>query len=176
MLNQYKNIDQIQNSNFAIQADRFSGTDKNLFESAGYTYDPDIYVNSENSRVEFHVYSGDNWLTGNHWTNLEPVTPLYFNESGTQYSFGSDPVIIDAYQQFSDLDIQTGNYTVVVNFFKNLIGSYQEQYLKIDEISPDRTELKLRLIDSENQQAIQQIVNFSETVIDKPSSLRLLAA
>jgi hypothetical protein len=164
MLNQYKNSDQIQDSRLAISADRYPITTKNLFKSAGYSYVPEITTNADGSRVEFHLYSSDAWLTGNHWTDLEPTTPVYFDSTGLQYTFNSSPVVIDIARQLQDLDIQTGNYTIIVNFFKNLIGSYEEQYLKIEEISPDRTELKLRLIDSENQTALQQIVSFAENV------------
>jgi hypothetical protein len=164
MLNQYKNSDQIQDSRLAISADRYPITTKNLFKSAGYSYVPEITTNADGSRVELHLYSSDAWLTGNHWTDLEPTTPVYFDSTGLQYTFNSSPVVIDIARQLRDLDIQTGNYTIIVNFFKNLIGSYEEQYLKIEEISPDRTELKLRLIDSENQTALQQIVSFAENV------------
>jgi hypothetical protein len=88
-------------------------------------------------------------------------TNSYFDSAGTQITL-NQPVSIDIYQQFESLGVNLGNYRIALNFFKNLIGSFDEQYLKIEEISPDRTELKLRLIDATNTDALQQLADFAE--------------
>ena len=179
MLTQYKNIDQIRNSTSAILAERYPSINKNLFKSTGYTFDPSITTSGAGSQIELHVYASDNWLTGNHSVNAIKSIPVYYNtETGNEYSFGSTPLIIDVAQQLQDLEIQTGNYTFVVNFFKNLIGSYEEQYLKIQEISPDRTEIKLRIIDGENQNALRQVSEFgniNQTAVNPPTLLGRIA-
>ena len=116
MLTQYKNIDQIRNSTSAILAERYPSINKNLFKSTGYTFDPSITTSGAGSQIELHVYASDNWLTGNHSVNAIKSIPVYYNtETGNEYSFGSTPLIIDVAQQLQDLEIQTGNYTFVVN-------------------------------------------------------------
>ena len=164
MISQYKNITELNSINFARSAERYPTTTKNLFRSLGQTAVPEIAFPTADNKIELHVYSSTNWLTGNHGVQLYPSTPVYFDETGNQLTFSQQPVVLDIAQEFANLQIQSGNYTIIVNFFKNLIGSYDEQYLKVDEISPDRTELRLRIIDTDNQQALQQIVNFVNIV------------
>jgi hypothetical protein len=164
MISQYKNITELNSINFARSAERYPTTTKNLFRSLGQTAVPEIAFPNADNKIELHIYSSTNWLTGNHGVQLYPSTPVYFDETGNQLTFSQQPVVLDIAQEFANLQIQSGNYTIIVNFFKNLIGSYDEQYLKVDEISPDRTELRLRIIDTDNQQALQQIVNFVNIV------------
>jgi hypothetical protein len=164
MLSQYKNIEQILTAQGAVSAQRYPQTLLNLFETNYYSYipEPGISLQTTDYRTELHIYSGETWITGNHLIQHVP-TSTYFNSAGTQLTL-TQPVSIDIYNQFEALGVNLGNYRIVLNFFKNLIGSFDEQYLKIDEISPDRTELKLRLIDSANTTALQQLSNFADTI------------
>jgi hypothetical protein len=164
MITQYKNINAITQSTSAIIAERYPLITKELFKLRGYSYVPEIVQYNNTNRIELHVYSGETWITGNHHTPLVPTTPIVFNESGQQFDFASPPVVIDIETQFQNFNLNAGNYTILVNFFKNLIGSYESPQLKVDEISPDRTELRLRLIDSENQVALTEISNYATTV------------
>jgi hypothetical protein len=162
MLSQYKNIEQILAAQGAVSAQRYPQTLLNLFETNYYSYTGDSGVALQNTdyRTELHIYSGETWITGNHQVQHVP-TNSYFDSTGTQITL-NQPVSIDIYQQFESLGVNLGNYRIALNFFKNLIGSFDEQYLKIEEISPDRTELKLRLIDATNTNALQQLADFAE--------------
>jgi hypothetical protein len=162
MLTQYKNIEQILAAQGAVSAQRYPQTLLNLFETNYYSYTGDSGVALQNTdyRTELHIYSGETWITGNHQVQHVP-TNSYFDSAGTQITL-NQPVSIDIYQQFESLGVNLGNYRIALNFFKNLIGSFDEQYLKIEEISPDRTELKLRLIDATNTDALQQLADFAE--------------
>ena len=164
MLTQYKNNEQILTAQGAISAERYPQKLLNLFETDYYSYIPDPLISQQpaDHRTELHIYSGETWITGNHLIQHVP-TSTYFDASGTQLTL-NQPVSIDIYNQFESLGVNLGNYRIVLNFFKNLIGSFEEQYLKIDEISPDRTELKLRLIDSANTSALQQLAEFADTI------------
>jgi hypothetical protein len=164
MLSQYKNIEQILTAQGAVSAQRYPQTLLNLFETNYYSYisDPLISQQPADYRTELHIYSGETWITGNHLIQHVP-TSTYFDSAGTQLTL-NQPVSIDIYNQFESLGVNLGNYRIVLNFFKNLIGSFDEQYLKIDEISPDRTELKLRLIDSANTTALQQLTDFADDI------------
>jgi hypothetical protein len=164
MLTQYKNIEQIIAARGAISAQRYPQKLLNLFETNYYSYidDPGIALQNIDYRTELHIYSGETWITGNHQVQHVP-TDAYFNAAGTQLTL-NQPVSIDIYNEFESLGVNLGNYRIVVNFFKNLIGSFDDQYLKIEEISPDRTEVKLRLIDSTNTSALQQLADFAANI------------
>ena len=157
MLTQYTNIDEILSANQSISAQRIerSQTQYSQFSGDGVAFDPNIISN----KIELHLYSGETWITGNHAITTLQQVPEY-----TNITFPQTPIAIDLYSQFENLNINAGKFRIAINFFKNLIGSYEQQHLRIDDISPDRTELRLRVIDSENPEWLQQITNFTQTV------------
>jgi hypothetical protein len=164
MLQQYKNINSINNTRGALSAERYPTTIKSLFNPRGYSYVPQIIQSTDATRIEMHVYAGNSWITGNHHVPILPDTPVIINEQGQQFDFAAAPIVIDIKTQFSNFGLSAGNYTIAVNFFKNLIGSYDQQFLKVDEISPDRTELRLRIIDIENQTALTELASYATSV------------
>ena len=131
--------------------------------------DPTIVQQTADSRIELHVYAADTWITGIHQTPLVTNIPTYRDKkTNAEITYVSVPVAIDVYSQLASLNLTAGNFNIVVNFFKNLIGSYEKQYLRIDEISPDRTEVRLRAIDDNDPTFLRQIANYIKTV--KPTS------
>jgi len=174
MITQYKNIDQIKNSTKSVAASRISKSRTEFF-----SYDaekrifpvPEIVNQLVDNKIELHVYSGDAWLTGNHSVTQQTKIPEYRDKQTNQLiTFPSKPVAIDLYDEFNKLKLTAGNFKIVVNFFKNLIGSYEQQHLRIDEISPDRTEIRLRAIDDTNPEFLTQITKYIQTV--RPTSSR----
>ena len=165
MLTQYKNIDKIQSSNKAITANRFTDEEISLFK---YIVPKIEWGFSGNYRTELHVYSGDTWVTGNHKVDIKlpeklltSVTDPITNQT---ISLPRVPLSIDLYNEFDKLNLTRGNYRVAFNFFRNLIGSYDNQHLRIDEISPDRTEIRLKAIDATDDEFLEQITNYIQTV------------
>ena len=127
--------------------------------------DSSIVQQTVDSRIEMHVYADDTWITGIHNTPLVKNIPTYRDKkTGAEITYVSVPIAIDLYKQLASLNLTSGNFGIVVNFFKNLIGSYEEQYLRIDEISPDRTEVRLRAIDDNNPTFLKQIAKYINTV------------
>jgi hypothetical protein len=168
MLKQYKNIDQIKTAEKSISATRIDTSQSDFF-----SYDknnriqqiPEITNQADDIRIEFHAYSDDTWVTGNHRLNLQSKVPeITDNKTKKLARFPAKPVAIDLYKEFENLKLTSGQFRVAINFFKNLIGSYEQQHLRIDEISPDRTELRLRAIDETNVEYAQQIINYISTV------------
>jgi hypothetical protein len=168
MLKQYKNIEQLNVTSKSISAERI-GTSKTKF----FSYDansriyqiPEIVNQHDNIRIEFHAYVGESWITGNHQVQTQPKIPEFRDKiTNDIITLPSKPVAIDLYGEFKKLQLTSGNFTVAINFFKNLIGSYNEQYLRIDEISPDRTEIRLRAIDDTNAEFLRQLTNYIQTV------------
>jgi hypothetical protein len=126
---------------------------------------PQLVQQTNESRIELHVYSGDTWLTGNHKIQVVQKIPEYRDKNTNQLiTLPSQPVAIDLYNEFNQLQLNAGNFPIIVNFFENLIGNYEQQFLTIDEISPDRTEVRLRAIDATNPQFLEQIASYINTV------------
>ena len=165
MLTQYKNIDQILSANQSLSAQRFDSTLLGTVTTNKLTpvsYNADI-INK--STVEFHIYSGDTYITGQHKNNSLPQVPIYFDSvTKKEISFSSQPFVLDINKSLRDLKINDGTYKLAVNFFKNLIGSFERQHLRIEEISPDRKEIKLRALDNTNSNFVEQITNYIQTV------------
>ena len=168
MLDQYKNTAQIQSRNGSVSAERLSQR-KTKFLS--FSADESIYFNPAissqgvGSRTEFHVYNNNTWITGNHSVQKLNTVPEYRDKVTNQLiSFPAPPVAIDLYNEFKQLNLTSGNFNIVVNFFKNLIGSYDKQHLRIDGISPDRTEIRLRAIDGTDPEFLRQITDYIDIV------------
>ena len=168
MLNQYKNITQIQATRGSSSSERLAKSKTNLLSydaDESIYFNPDITSQEIDSRTELHVYNNDTWITGNHAIQRQETVPEYRDKITNQLiTFPIQPVAIDLYNEFSQLSLTSGNFTFVVNFFKNLIGSYDRQHLRIDGISPDRKEIRLRAIDGSDPEFLTQITNYINTV------------
>ena len=167
MLTQYKNIDKILIASASISGDQFTESVKSKFT---YVRDTPILrefsSNALDSKIELHVYANDTWISGNHGVATIPAVTNNIKDPVTNklISFNSTPVTIDLYKQFDALKINGGKFRFVVNFHKNLIGNYDTQYLAIDQISDDRTELKLRVLTPTDPKFKSQLVSFINTV------------
>ena len=161
MLNQYKNINQIINANSSIIGDRFDLTDHNLFdEEVSLKMVPNI----KNGQVEFHIYSNQTWITGNHNILIQDANVVFPGLGTLPNQLGPNPYVIDIYNELSNLNLSSGNFRIVVNFFNNLIGHYNNPFIFIDEISPDRTELKLRITKLDDAINKLQVTDFIKKV------------
>ena len=167
-MKQYKNISDIQNAIKSISAEYYTVQDLNLL-TGQLAYNNDIIfpVNLPNkNRLELHLYGGDTWITGNHAVIPLPQLPQFIDSISSQpITFQQTLIGIDTRNTIiNQFQISSGKYEVVVNFFKNLIGSYEQPHLIIDEISPDRTEIRLRPINPNNSGFKQEITSYSTTV------------
>ncbi len=162
MLTQYTNITNTQQK--SISANRL--TDLQIRQlTYDIDIDPEINNQNTNSRLELHFYSGDSWITGNHKINTVNQIPEYRDKTTNQLiRFNGSPIAIDLKQQLESLNLKSGRFTFLINFFQNLIGSYEQQHLIIDEISPDRTELRLRAIDPLNTDFLNEITKYINSV------------
>ena len=171
MLTQYTNIDEILNTDKSISAERIkrSQTQYSSLKGDGVEFYPNIINNTDDStKIELHIYADETWITGNHSITTLQQIPEY-----TNVTFAQTPIGIDLYSEFENLNLSGGNFRIAINFFKNLIGNYNEQYLRIDDISADRTELRLRAIDADNPNWLQQVTNFISTVKQTSPSTNL---
>ena len=104
MLDQYKNIEQILLAKKSISAQRIDTVQLQNINSnfAAPVYFDNTIINK--STVEFHLYSGDVWISGQHKSQSLPNTPVYFNSiDNTEIRFDSQPYVLDIYQELQDL-------------------------------------------------------------------------
>ena len=167
MLQQYKNKDK-----FIIgpnTARRFSTNTENLLQKTIVT------TEFTEPSVELHIYSGDTWISGNHYATVIQQTEKFSQKiikHNQQIEFNGSPIILDVFSEFKSLGIPVGNFSFVVNFFKNCIGSYDNQYLYIDEISPDRTEIRLKLIPNVSSAGKRQFIDYTKLNKERPQTSR----
>jgi len=162
MLKQYSNIEQINSAKKAIEAKRFLPEDLGVFQKTRYQYQS-IELTNENSSNELHVYSGGQWITGCQKIDLTNYSDPIYDKDGNEIQLTS-PVSFNIEQELLKLKLTSGNFKIVVNFFENIIGSYNNQHLAIDEISPDRTELRLKAINERNPAFLLSINNYINNV------------
>ena len=174
MLTQYSNIKLINESLNALEGHRYRDADRNIFlrNNQQYIFDTGYHD------TEFHIYSGDEWITGKYNSvNLSAFTGQKIDENNNPI-FLNNAYTLDVYQQFSDLQLTSGNYRFAVNFFENKIGSYDTPSFVIDKISADKTEIRLRLLDETNSQHLLQITdwinNVNQTVFNTQTSKNYL--
>ena len=184
MLKHYSNKDEILASKKALSARRIDPLDYDLLKFPSYRIAHTPVLQPSNiQRVELHVYSNDSWITGNHSVSTTSDIPTqYFGSRSTSNDrkFPYGIVNIDILNEFNNLGISSGNFKFVLNFFTNLIGNYDKQQLKIAEISPDRTEIKLSLIDKESDVSSSLLPwtltgvlsQATRIAIEKPQSVR----
>lgn len=170
MLKQYKNLDEILNSDKSISGNRIQAKSKALLSyplNSRIDFNPGMAPSSRNA-FELHIYSDQTWLTGRHAipnrSSSPPGAPFFDVDLNSNVNFPSDLINIPLHDLFQGLQISSGQYRFVINFFQNWIGSYNEQYLKVDEISPDRTEIRLKAINKTNVGFLTQINSYINNV------------
>ena len=160
MLKQYSNITQILEAPSSITAQRYSIEDRNTF-----LRNPQQFIfNNTIFDTEFHVYAGEDWITAkynniNTYDYVDPIKDEDDNDIPLNYAKS-----LDIYEQFEDLNLTSGNYRFILNFFENKIGSFNDPAFVIDKIAPNKKEIRLRLLNNENGQHLQQISNWISTV------------
>ena len=166
MLTQYKNKDKLSKSGAGYLTRFEDSANKLLF--------PDVdTIKYTESSVEMHIYSNDTWLTGDHAVVLDHWTPNLINPlTGKKYEFTGDPISYNLENVFNKLKLTAGKFRFVVNFFDNVIGSYDEQYLYVEEISPDRTEVKLHLTTTTSipVEAAKQYIEYTAIYDEDPQT------
>lgn len=162
MLQQYKNIDSILSSTVGQTATRLPDT---VQVTTQLYYDTELSQHGSEIRWELHLYRNQTWATGDHditqWAEpivrINPATEL-------PIQFAAQPIAFNISPYIQAFNITQGEFRIVVNSFKNLIGSYESPKIRIEEISPDRTEIKLRAIDVDDVDFRTQMSSFAANI------------
>ena len=91
--------------------------------------DPNI-INNQISELHIYSFYGD-YIAGDH------------NASYTIHDKYSNSLLIDIGRTFKTAVIQKGSYVIVNNLFSKFWGDFNNRPVLVNEISPDRTEVKL---------------------------------
>lgn len=144
---EYKNIDEILETNLPIRGIRVTLEDNNLLEKKPVVPSVDPPP-TPTDPYEFHTFL----------PNGAYVSSLYNIES---WKVDGTAASMDVHRDMRATRNLPGIYKVVYNFFKNWIGGYDSRIkLFISDISTDRTELKLSLVNPDSQEGVEQIKNF----------------
>lgn len=144
----YKNIDEILSTSLPIRGVRVTLDDNRLLEKATVpvVIDPsDPKLNN----FEFHVFL----------PNGAYISTVYNVQSWKLDT--SNNVILDIHRDMRRASLLPGVYKVVYNFLKDEVGGFNQPVkLFVSDISPDRSELKLSLINPSSQDGLSQLKNF----------------
>ena len=164
MISQYKNIKQINEAKNSVSGHRI---DQSKMEFVASPAEKSFQINSDLSsifdtqRFELHTYIDSTYITGNHKIQSFNKLPEFRSTDNKKINIHSG-LGFNLYDELNNLNLTAGRFKFVINFFKNCIGSYEQQHLRIDDISPDRTELRLRAIDVKSIEYLQQITKFAD--------------
>lgn len=92
---------------------------------------PDNINEFLNIGVEYHIYSTTGDL-------------IYSNHDLVISKLRKQSILLNINELLYIPKIINGNYTIVFNFNKNILGSFKSKSFTIEEISPDNSEMKLR--------------------------------
>jgi hypothetical protein len=132
---------------------RLSSRDTDLFQLG---VKPVWFGTDPRDMIELWVYDSN----GNIVTSLNiPATSNALTLTTVVDITGTyEYVNLDMGQYVRDMVLEQGRYSIVVNFFRTEVGSPDQRVLYVDAISPDRTELRLRLLDTTKSAELQEWV------------------
>lgn len=153
---QYKNINDILSTPKQYYGDRYFELMNNhlpnieMFSNFG---------NNSNDALELHIYNDvtNEYIKSNH--NI-----LAYSISNLSPSFQDRPtIILNTQQDLLNLNLPNGKYKIVYNFIRNILGGFNiiNQYLYIEDISPNRTELRVYPAINTDKTYTDKIIQFA---------------
>lgn len=162
-MNQLNYVEQIT-SLVEYRPERPSRADINL-TSLGTEYG--IFGTRDTDHLEMWVYNYDGSFAGH--LNVPPT-----DESISYAVMNEIPsLFIDLDVLFVRMGINPGKYTITLNFFRNEVGSETGYKLFISQMSPDRTELQLKLADI-SEAALNDLYEFVVPSVPKSRAAEIL--
>lgn len=108
--------------------------------------------------LEIHVYDDtNNYIKSNHKT-------LNFSISNLSPNFENKPtIILNPQKDLLDLNLSNARYKIVYNLMRDILGSYNsvDNYLYIENISTDRTELRVYPVIKNDKNYNDRIIRFA---------------
>ncbi len=133
-LDRFFNKNKLIATNGPQYGQEFSSKDLSILKYSTYApKDPNL---TNKNRAELHFYSfyGD-YIGGDY------DSKFLIRDSQT------NSLLINAREAFSEANIKTGSYRIIINLLSDLYGTPSSPFLILKELSPDRTELKFSIKD-----------------------------
>lgn len=113
--------------------------------------DPNIV---KDQTTELHIYSfyGD-YVAGNH------------NAGYTRHEKTTNSLLIDVGKVFKEANISRGSYLIALNVLQSVWGNFNDETALIQEISPDRTEIRFKVIGQNYTDFQQKVQSFRQSGI-----------
>lgn len=149
----YKNIQEITRTNTPTIGQVISEEQLELLEKTIVV--PSIDLADTDTSIELHVFlSNLTYLRSEY--NLKTSE---FQASG--YENNTPSLKMNIHKDLQNLKLPANSYKIVYNFHKNFIGSVDSKdQMFISEISNDRTEIKLSLVNQDSQEGKNQLAKF----------------
>ena len=140
------NIQPLNPNTFEFQ--EYSSEDTSLISSNTF----ETSFNSQTDHIEYFIYDLNN-------------TILFSNEIGyPNYSLIDNQLSLEPVENLKSQGYEEGQYNVLYNFFTNKLGSSALNKYYIDEISADRTEIRLNTTSIPNEEVISTTNDFSNQI------------
>jgi hypothetical protein len=146
------NIQPLNPNTFEFQ--EYSSEDTSLISSNTFetTFDP------QTDHIEYFIYDLNN-------------TILYSNEIGyPNYSILDNQLSLEPLENLKSQGYEEGQYNVLYNFFTNKLGSSALNRYYIDEISADRTEIRLNTTSIPNDEVVSTTNDFASQIQNSTGS------
>jgi len=146
------NIQPLNPNTFEFQ--EYSSEDTSLISSNTFetTFDP------QTDHIEYFIYDLNN-------------TILYSNEIGyPNYSILDNQLSLEPLENLKSQGYEEGQYNVLYNFFTNKLGSSALNRYYIDEISADRTEIRLNTTSIPNEEVVSTTNDFASQIQNSTGS------
>lgn len=186
MLDSYINKSILTNITTEITPEYINSNDINLISEYPYCSSP--YNNSNSGlSIEFHVYTpAGNYLKSiyncdysirtNQLSDINVKDAILRTSTTLERSVNNNPVqckvLLDINKLIQRAGYYTGQFNVLTNIFVDLIGSNKGVRLYVDEISTDRTEVKLAFTNSSSDTLIAQFNDADKCISDELSNNR----
>lgn len=144
---EYKNIDEILSTALPVRGNRINLDDNRLLEKVSDVFQPEP-PDTKSNNFEFHTFL----------TNGAYVSTIYNIQS---WKINGDNMVLDIHRDMRRANNLPGVYKVVYNFLQNVVGGFDTSVkLFISDISIDRRELKLSLLNEDSVEGKNQLKNF----------------
>lgn len=131
-LSRYENESVIVQLNEPQYGQLFTSRDLSILPNEQFIPDDVDFVSENITQVHIYSFYGD-YIAGDH------------NASYLIRDPGTNSLLIDLAETFREANIIRGSYTIAINAFKQVWGSPDKPVVFVEEISPDRTEIKLNI-------------------------------
>jgi len=141
MISKYKNTTNFNNIQSPVRGELYTTTQLGVLQPiTAYTN----FGSDDRDVIEFHIYDVDNNILA---SNQVIPTNYWAQESiKINNNQGAPGINIDIYNLIKNSTVTNGRFKISYNFFRDVIGNSTFKHLFVSDISPSRTEIRLKTV------------------------------